>query len=185
LWAFSRRLTNFQNTRCPEQAGHYYLSSTLSLSASSRDFSHNPSSLVHHTYLFVTASHLHIMVWPGHTAHYSMARPHCTLWYGQATLHIMVWPGHTAHYDMAWPHCTLGYGPATLHIMVWPGHTAHHSHCLTCPPQYLVFPLAQSLGTTLMLEVVCSSKTVVLTYKSTMCHIPKEGINLFKRHYIP
>jgi hypothetical protein len=127
---FSRRLTNFQNTRCPEQAGHYYLSFTLSLSASSRDFSHKPSSLVHHKYLFVTASHLHIMVWPGHTAH-------------------------------------------------------HHSHCLICPPQYLVFPLAQLLGTTLMLEIVCSSKTVVLTYKSTLYHIPKEGINLFKSHYIP
>jgi len=106
---FSRQLTNFQNTRCPEQAGHYYLSSNLSFSASSRDFSHKPSCLVHHKYLFVTDSHF---------------------------LHIMVCSCHTAH---------------------------HHSHCLTCPLQYLVFPLAQSLGTTLMLEVVCSSKTVVLT----------------------
>jgi len=36
-----------------------------------------------------------------------------------------------------------------------------------------------------MLEVVCSSKTVVLAYKSTQCHVPKEGFNLFKGHYIP
>lgn len=26
---------------------------------------------------------------------------------------------------------------------------------------------------------------MVLTYKFTQCHIPKEGINLFKGHYIP